>query len=223
MANENAIVNTTPTTSETPSNLVGKKEAPELSPNPAGFGFTKQLVVNSLPSPSGEPNVLYLVPQYDGEGHVKEYYKYKWDFNSGYIRVFEPVNNVSYKKGEHSTPVKENVPPKQAPEKIYNGPVAFNDDIIYKGRVLVRPLCAFEVDNIKEIPQEILDQLRAGDVVVKRTIQSGHVFKHTYVVSFQENEVGICLTYTDAAGVETQSYDYTDGAWVYNSEDKWSA
>lgn len=135
MANENAIVNTAPTVSETPSDLVAEKEN-ELSPNPAGFGFTKQVTVNSLSSP-GAPNVLYLVPQYDGEGRVKEYYRYKWNvYKSAFERIFEPVNNVSYEKGEHATPVVENTAPSKAPEKIYNGPVAFNDDIFYKGKKL---------------------------------------------------------------------------------------
>lgn len=135
MANENAIVNTTPTVSETPSNLVAEKEN-ELSPNPAGFGFTKQLVVNSLPSP-GVPNVLYLVPQYNGEGHVKEYYKYKWDvYKSAYERIFEPVNNVSYEKSEHATPVVENTAPTEAPEKVFNGVVAFNKEPSVEGSPL---------------------------------------------------------------------------------------
>ena len=71
----NPVVNTSPTTSETPSNLVEKGENGKLSPNPAGFGFTKQVTVNTLSSP-GSPDTLYLVPQYDGEGRVKEYYKY---------------------------------------------------------------------------------------------------------------------------------------------------
>ena len=132
----NPIVNTTPTTSETPSNLVADDEAGKLSPNPAGFGFTKQVTVSSLSSP-GSPDTLYLVPQYDGEGHVKECYKYKWNAGAyAFERVFEPVNNVAYKDGEHATPVVENNPPKEAPEKVFTGEVVFNQEPTIEGKKL---------------------------------------------------------------------------------------
>lgn len=72
------------------------------------------------------------------------------------------------------------------------------------------------VDNIKAISGDILSKLKAGDIVLKNT--NGQL--HAYNASFKKNGEGICLTYTDASVVETQSYDYTDGAWVYNSEDK---
>ena len=75
---------------------------------------------------------------------------------------------------------------------------------------------AVVVPNIKQIADEILSSLKAGDIVQKED-SSG---KHSYVVSFKKDGTGICLTYTDAFIVETQSYDYTDGHWVYNSEDK---
>lgn len=73
-----------------------------------------------------------------------------------------------------------------------------------------------EVDNITSISDEILNKLQAGDVVVKKTGNQ----KHTYIVTYKEENQGICLTYLDASVVETQSYDYIDGAWVYNSQDK---
>lgn len=79
------------------------------------------------------------------------------------------------------------------------------------------------VDNIKEIDEKILDELECGDVVVKKTKSGNRHMKHTYIVSYYENKHGCCLTYTAAGLVETQSYDYTDGHWVYNSEDKWIA
>lgn len=254
MPSNNAIVNTTPTTSETPSNLVRKgKSTPkkvavnivdtatnttetkplgevhgELSPNPAGFGFTKQVKVDALVSP-GSPDTLYLLAQYDGEGHVKEYYKYRWNVAAfAYERIFEPVNNVKFEDGEHATPVHENVPPKQAPEKIFNGDVVFGGnvyfegDAVLKGKNIVRPLCSFEVDNIKAIPGEIIDQLKCGDVVVKRTVEDGKVLHHAYIVTHRQ-ATGICLSYNTTGYSETQSYDYIGGQWVYNSEDKWVA
>ena len=133
----NPVVNTSPTTSETPSNLVKKGEDDKLSPNPAGFGFTKQVTVNTLSSP-GSPDTLYLVPQYDGEGRVKEYYKYKWDVAAfAFERIFEPVNNVKFEEGEHATPVHENVSPKRAPEKVFNGDVVFNGEVYDKDGKIV--------------------------------------------------------------------------------------
>jgi hypothetical protein len=133
--NENAIVNTTPTTSETPADLVAKKVAPELSPNPAGFGFTKQVQVDSLPD-SGAFDTLYLLRIYDQNGHVSDYYRYKWTCDKAagaagertqphWERVFNPVNNVKHEDGEHATPVHENTAPQAAPEKVFNGLVVF--------------------------------------------------------------------------------------------------
>ena len=72
------------------------------------------------------------------------------------------------------------------------------------------------VNDIKAISGDILSKLKAGDIVLKNT--NGQL--HAYNVSFKKDGEGICLTYTDASVVETQSYDYTNGAWVYNSEDK---
>ena len=68
--------------SETPSNLVDEGTAPtdeengKLSPNPAGFGFTKQLIVDSLPE-QGEVNTLYLLKTLN-DGVLVGYRKYKW-------------------------------------------------------------------------------------------------------------------------------------------------
>ena len=73
----------------------------------------------------------------------------------------------------------------------------------------------FVVEDVKNIDDNILSTLQCGDVVIKHD-ESG---EHSYVVTFK-SETGICLTYTDASCVETQSYDYVDGTgWVYNSQD----
>ena len=72
-----------------------------------------------------------------------------------------------------------------------------------------------EVSNIKSIPSKVLNELKAGDVVVKLT---GNM-KHSYRVSYKEDGQGICLTYTDASIAETVSYDYVGSKWVYNSTD----
>ena len=72
-----------------------------------------------------------------------------------------------------------------------------------------------EVTNIQEISSSILSSLNCGDMVIKNTSGS----KHTYVVSYKQDDVGICLTYSDATVVETVSYDYVTDTWVYNSTD----
>lgn len=72
-----------------------------------------------------------------------------------------------------------------------------------------------EVSNIKSIPSKVLNELKAGDVVVKLT---GNM-KHSYRVSYKEDGQGICLTYTDASIAETVSYDLINGVWTYNSTD----
>lgn len=70
-------------------------------------------------------------------------------------------------------------------------------------------------DNIKAISSDILNKLKAGDIVLKNT--NGQL--HAYSVSFKKDDEGICLTYSDASVVETISYDYIGEQWVYNSTD----
>lgn len=74
-----------------------------------------------------------------------------------------------------------------------------------------------EVSNITQLTKAQLDQLKAGDVVVKITGNQ----KHSYRVSYKGEGAGqgICLTYSDASIVETVSYDRSGSNWVYNSTD----
>ena len=85
-------------------------------------------------------------------------------------------------------------------------------------RTLADGAVGVEVENITEIDGAILDGLKCGDKVIKVTGKK----KHAYIVSYKGEGVGegICLTYADAAGTETVSYDYTEDGWVYNSTDK---
>lgn len=71
------------------------------------------------------------------------------------------------------------------------------------------------VTDIKNIPSATIKKLQCGDIVLKKD-SSGY---HAYIVSFR-SATGICLTYTDATCIETQSYDKVGQNWVYNSEDK---
>ena len=92
------------------------------------------------------------------------------------------------------------------------------EDLIKKFEELASKKAAIKVKatNIKELSNEVLNSLECGDIVMKKT---GNQY-HSYIVTYKEANQGICLTYVDASVVETQSYDYVDGAWVYNSEDK---
>lgn len=72
------------------------------------------------------------------------------------------------------------------------------------------------VDDITKLTNAQIEILECGDFVVKC---SGEM-KHTYTVTYKQEKHGICLTYFDASCIETQSYDYVDGVWTYNSQDK---
>lgn len=120
---ENAIVNNANDTSETPSNLVNEspdqeynKNGAKLSPNPAGFGFIKQLFVtpentatNGEPNLPGEPNVLYLV-QVLNDGALVGFRKYKWTPSDGFVQ-FGASPDLKLKDSPRETPTRvENEP-----------------------------------------------------------------------------------------------------------------
>ena len=69
--------------------------------------------------------------------------------------------------------------------------------------------------NITNLTTEQINSLKSGDIVLKQD-ETGN---HAYIVSYNKDKTGICLTYTDASRVETVSYDFTNNAWVYNSTD----
>lgn len=69
--------------------------------------------------------------------------------------------------------------------------------------------------NIQSLSDDLLNSLRVGDVVQKKTGNQ----KHCYIVTYKEEKHGICLTYVDCGYMETISYDYVGGHWVFNSKD----
>ena len=74
-----------------------------------------------------------------------------------------------------------------------------------------------EVADITNLTDEQLDALNVGDKVAKKTGTA----QHLYVVTYKDAENGgLCLTYADAANVETVSYDHSESGWAYNSTDK---
>ena len=72
-----------------------------------------------------------------------------------------------------------------------------------------------EAKDITKLSNAQINKLRCADFVVKLT---GNL-QHSYRVSYKEDKVGICLSYSAAGYLETVSYDYVDGNWVYNSTD----
>lgn len=72
-----------------------------------------------------------------------------------------------------------------------------------------------ETSDIRNLSKSTINKLKCGDIVVKKTGNQ----KHAYIVTYKEEKQGICLTYLDADCIETVSYDYTNGNWVYNSTD----
>ena len=73
----------------------------------------------------------------------------------------------------------------------------------------------YETTNIAGLSDSFINKLKSGDIVIKKT---GNL-RHTYVVTYKEKNQGICLTYFAFGYLETVSYDYVGGHWVYNSTD----
>ena len=127
----------------------------ELSPNPDGSAYIKQVDVAALTDVvSPEENVLYIV---NGV-------KWKWYaapvINPGTKEVLIPAgfsrveDDPSLLKvdGGRETPVIENQRPKERPV-VHNEPVAFNNDVTYKGKPL---------DEIGGSPEQIIDVVNEG-------------------------------------------------------------
>ena len=74
---------------------------------------------------------------------------------------------------------------------------------------------ALEVESVEELTSEQCEAL----VVGQRVIKNNDGNKHAYVVSYKEDNVGMCLTYADCENVETIAYDCVEGEWQFNSKD----
>ena len=80
-------------------------------------------------------------------------------------------------------------------------------------------LKGLDVSNIEALTDEELDNLKVGDCVRKVT---GNM-RHNYIVTYKEEKHGICLSYYACGYLETISYDYVGGHWVFNSKDVWTS
>lgn len=118
--------------------LVGVGVKPELSPNPDGSGYVKQVEIVShegstiyfldgdgvTQSATAEENVLYI--QLDGR---------QYKYNHGQWLRVESGPNTQLKEGGRGTPVHENTKPKVRP-RVFSEPVALQEDTYYKGKLL---------------------------------------------------------------------------------------
>lgn len=75
-----------------------------------------------------------------------------------------------------------------------------------------------EVEDIEALTDEELENLKAGDIVLKLT----DGIKHTYIVTYKEDRVGLCLSYFNFGYSETVSYDYDSEveAWTLNDVER---
>lgn len=105
---------------------------------------------------------------------------------------------------------------KKEVEQIAKGVADESADVTDLQKEIRTKVTFFEVSNITSIDKDILNEVKSGDVIVKKTGNQ----RHSYRVSYKENGQGICLTYSDASVVETVSYDKSGNDWVYNSTDK---
>lgn len=107
---------------------------------------------------------------------------------------------------------------------LINAKIAGQGNQIDSGGALAEILAAIagaaapvEVADITALTDDQLDALNVGDKVAKKTGTA----QHLYTVTYKDAENGgLCLTYADAANVETVSYDHTESGWAYNSTDK---
>lgn len=91
----------------------------------------------------------------------------------------------------------------------------FKDGSTQTINIATEPL---EVEDIEALTDEQLENLKAGDIVLKLT----NGMKHTYIVTYKEDRVGLCLSYFDFGYSETVSYDYDSEveAWTLNDVER---
>lgn len=87
---------------------------------------------------------------------------------------------------------------------------------IMEGIVNMIGVPALEVDNVESLTATQLDNLKAGDVVIKK---SGNE-KHTYVVVYKDEVNGeLSLVYTDAWNAEEVYYEKGVSGWAFVVKD----
>jgi hypothetical protein len=219
--------------------LVGGGVKPELSPNPNGSGYTKQVEVDALSSVvNPEENVLYIC-----QGRKYKYLEQaiidpatnKVLVPSGFVRVDNgPL--VHLVKGERGTPVHENVPP-QVPPRVFNEPVALNGGVTVKGKKLedyidseggvteeelanalalyakkVDSAQKYVVSDIEAIPSATIALLKVGDIIIEQTEEDGDF---TWIVSEQSPSdfVLVCVD-NQVIHIVYYYYDATEEQWT---------
>lgn len=70
-----------------------------------------------------------------------------------------------------------------------------------------------ESDDIENLTDEQLENMSAGDVVIKKDATG----EHAYVCSYK-GEGGLCLTYADCENVETLAYEKDESGWAFDDK-----
>lgn len=227
--------------------LVGGGVKPELSPNPYGSGYTKQVEVDNLLSIANpEVNVLYICQgrKYKYAHAIIDPATNKVLVPAGFVRVENGPQNYNV-DGGRGTPVHENVAP-QVPPRVFNEPVALNGGVTIKGKKIedyidseggvteeelanALALYAKKVDsaqkyvvtNIDTIPSATIALLKAGDVILVETpglVGAPNIYE-SWIVTQKQEQVSCEISYATGNSVESIYYIYSDGNWVRNSDD----
>lgn len=216
--------------------LVGDGVKPELSPNPYGSGYTKQVEVDSLLSiDNPEVNVLYICQgrKYKYAHAIIDPGTNKILVPAGFVRVENgpQVHNVD---GGRGTPVHKNVAP-QVPPRVFNEPVALNGGVTIKGKTIEELIGqgggssedgpkVYEVEDLSTLPSATVAQLKMGDIVVTSSNGMSYLYTVTYKEDKELNEDlevnAIYLVNVNGVQVEEHRYVYDEEneEWVYDAD-----
>ena len=119
--------------------LVGAGVKPELSPNPARSGYTKQFIVDGNEQRLGdispaEVNTLYICQNGHKYVYLGDNIAYQPDTAYGFKRVFDDPA-LDYENKGQETPRKEVTAPQKRPQT-FPDPVAFQDEVYIRGKKL---------------------------------------------------------------------------------------
>lgn len=198
----------------------------EISPNPAKFGFTKQAIVDALPSvQNAHPDTLYLLKVFNN-GELVGYRPYKWavdeeDGKWAYRNVANTnIPNLKTKKGLHTTPkVASDNEPRKVFEKVFNGNVAINNGKLFiNGKEVSTSGGASGgsggkiIYSSSEYFNSIINQeeVNAGDILICK--QEG-----VAVVDYKDDnllEISVVKTnYPDSSSVSELDFHKVGGQW----------
>lgn len=205
--------------------IKGKIYGP-LSPNPAHSGFDKQFFVDSLPEyPDQEDlNALFIITQFK-DNKVIGYEQWAFDVDTNkWRKVYGSDPNLKITKAPAKQAPQGANPPKQAFAQIFNGNVAINNGKLYingkeagqggGGGSSEDSPKIYQVEDPEDIPSEIIDQLKVGDIVTFANPETneGEVSAVVCKDSPEENLIEI-KAFIDYANVYVYWYALNNDEW----------